>query len=140
MDRINQAYTTLLQAYSSLKDAIEDFENVLDCNESQRTQRTYRDSIIKRFEFCYELLWKYGKTYLLFYHQTEILSPKPVFSELYKKGITSRQEDIALKEIADIRNLTTHTYNEEYVIKAAEEIIEHYQVLEKLLPKIAPTP
>lgn len=138
MDKISQSYETLLQAYSTLKDAIDDFQEVHARNESQRLQRTFPDSIVQRFEYCYELLWKYCKTYLFLYHQTEALSPKGVFIELYKKGITSRKEDVTLKEIADIRNLTSHTYNEEYVTKAAAEIIEHYQALEKILPKIKP--
>lgn len=138
MDRINQSYETLLQAYGTLKDAIDDFQEIHARNESKRLQRTFRDSIVQRFEYCYELLWKYGKTYLFLYYQTEVLSPKGVFIELYKKGVTTRKEDLTLKAIADIRNLTSHTYNEEYVTKAAEEIIEHYQALEKILPKIRP--
>ena len=139
MEKIDISYATVKQAYSTLQEAINDFLEIEKTdNKNTRLLRTFRDSVIKRFEFCYEVLWKYGKAYLLMYHQEEALSPKKVFSALYQKRIISQAESTGLRKISDVRNLTTHTYNEENSIEAVQEIIEHYKAFEKILPKIAP--
>ncbi len=139
MEKIDISYATVKQAYGTLKEAINDFLEIEKTDpKNTRLLRTFRDSVIKRFEFCYEVLWKYSKTYLLIYHEEEALSPKKVFSALYQKRIISQAESAGLRKIADVRNLTTHTYNEEHSIQAVQEIIEHYQALEQILPKITP--
>lgn len=139
MDKLDLSYATVKQAYSTLRDAIDDFLEIQKTDpKNKRCHRTFRDSVIQRFEFCYEVLWKYGKVYLMVYYEEDILSPKKVFSALYQKRIISQAEATELRKIADVRNLTTHTYDEEHSIHAAEEIIKHYHVIEKLLPKIAP--
>jgi nucleotidyltransferase substrate binding protein (TIGR01987 family) len=139
MDKIIVAYETLQRACRSLHVAIERFiAGQKDARTDEETQDERRDAIIKRFELCYDLLWKYGKLYLMIYHETDILSPKKVFNELFSKQIISREDTDTLMDIAEVRNLTVHTYDEEYADDAAQEIIEYLKALEKILKKLAP--
>jgi len=138
MGKLDLSYAVVQQAYSRLRDAIDDFLEIQKTDgENTRLLRTFRNSLIKCFEFCYEMLWKYGKTYLMIYYQEDVMSPKSVFSTLYQKRIISQAEAAELRKIVDVRNLTTHTYDEEHSIYAAQEIIKHYHAIEQILPKIA---
>lgn len=140
MEKIIVAYHTVQRACRALHSAVQRF---LEAKESKHidkeTQDERRDAIIKRFELCYDLLWKYCKTYLMTYHQTDIPSPKKVFSEMYQKKVISREDADILLEIADVRNLTVHTYDETYANEAAEEIIDYLCAIERILQKIVPT-
>lgn len=81
----------------------------------------YRDSVIQRFEFSYELTWNFLKKYLKDYYALDVSSPKKIFQECYKLGILTEEETRIFMKMSDDRNMTSHTYNEE----AAEEISIH---------------
>lgn len=68
------------------------------------------DGSIQRFEFTYELFWKYMRIYL----QREGIvanSPKECFKEAFRLGLI-RDEASALQMIDD-RNLTAHLYDKD---------------------------
>ncbi len=75
-----------------------------------------RDSAIKRFEIAFDLSWKTLKTYLEDKHNLIANSPQNCFREAYKTGLLEYDE--FWLEIAKLRNLSVHTYEE----KLAEEI------------------
>jgi nucleotidyltransferase substrate binding protein (TIGR01987 family) len=72
----------------------------------------YLDLIVKRFEFTYEMSWKALKRYLDFLG-TEANNPRSVFKEAYAQGIIA-EESIWL-EMIEMRNLTSHIYDEREV-------------------------
>jgi len=93
-----------------------------------------RDSAIQRFEFTLDLSWKALKSYLEERKGIICASPKECFREAYKQGIISYDEEWI--DIVDMRNETTHTYNEKTAQKVFEKLpntLKNFEVLLKTL-------
>ncbi len=70
-----------------------------------------RDSVIQRFEFCVELSWKVSRKIM----GTPTTAPKEVVREMAQNNLIS---DVKLwLEAIDMRNLSSHTYNEDLAEK-----------------------
>ncbi len=68
-----------------------------------------RDSAIQRFEFCFELSWKVLKSYLE-EQGLEARSPRESIRGAFTTGLLPNDPDwLAMTEL---RNLSSHTYNE----------------------------
>lgn len=77
--------------------------------------RSNVDATIQRFEFTFELAWKFLKDYF-FERDIELHYPKEVIQEAFNVNLISN-EGVWIKMLKDI-NMTSHTYNE----KLADEI------------------
>lgn len=89
----------LEKAYKKLQQALNELPN-----------EYIQDSVIQRFEFTFELLWKTLKLYLDIEGLQE-QTPRQVLKRSFEIGLI---EDIDLfLDMMDIRNLTSHTYNED---------------------------
>ena len=77
--------------------------------------RSNIDATIQRFEFTFELAWKFLKDYFL-ERDIELNYPKEVIKEAFNVNLIDN-EDVWIKMLKD-RNMTSHTYNE----KLADEI------------------
>jgi nucleotidyltransferase substrate binding protein (TIGR01987 family) len=77
--------------------------------------RSNVDATIQRFEFTFELAWKFLKDYF-FEQGIELNYPKEVLQQAFKVDLIS-DEQLWIKMLND-RNMTSHTYNE----KLADEI------------------
>lgn len=84
-----------------------------------------RDGMIQRFEFCFEILWKCGKDYLLNVEGLDAASPKKVIRLFREIGMFTDEETEKFLEMADDRNLTSHTYDEELAEKMLSNIREY---------------
>lgn len=115
--------------------SIEQFEKALTrLNEALALKETdiIRDSAIQRFEFTLDLSWKVLKTYLEDQKGIICKSPKECFREAYKQGVIEYEDDWL--KLVDLRNETSHTYNEEYakaIYKELPAAAEHFAVLLK---------
>jgi len=88
--------------------------------------RAYIDATIQRFEFTFELAWKFLKEY--FAGKDIVLNyPKEILKEAFTAGIIS-DENLWIYMLAD-RNMTSHTYDE----KLADEI---YKRIKNYVPAI----
>ena len=115
-----QEITTLT---SSLQRALQRLSEAL----ASQNKDIVIDAAIQRFEFSYELFWKWLKKLLFMREGIEAQSPKQVLQNAYMLGWIS-DEDLWLKMLQD-RNLTSHTYQE----KLAIEIFQHLPLyLEKM--------
>jgi nucleotidyltransferase substrate binding protein (TIGR01987 family) len=89
-----------------------------------------RDGLIQRFEFCFEIMWKCGKDYLREHEGLDMASPKKVLRAFREIGLFSDGEtELALKMVDD-RNLTSHTYDEQFVIALVERIRDYEKFLQ----------
>ena len=94
----------------------------------------YKDGVIQRFEFTYELLWKTIKIYLE--DQGIIVrSPRENFKEAFRLNLIE-DEKLFLDMLKD-RNDTTHIYNKETTEDIFNRIKSNYipaikQVLKKI--------
>lgn len=90
-----------------------------------------QDALIHRYEVCFELLWKYGKDYLLEVEGIEAASPKKVIRCLREVGIFEDEESERALTMADDRNMTVHTYDE-MLAKEMAERIKQYEPLMRM--------
>lgn len=105
---------------SKLQSLLEQFERVVgrlaDALEKEKDEYI-RDSAIQRFEFTFELSWKTMKAFLEEQGIT-VYSPRDSIRSAFQVGLI--EEDPDWLETIELRNLTSHTYNE----ATAEEIYE----------------
>lgn len=95
-----------------------------------------RDALIQRFEFSYELLWKCGKDYLRVQEGIDSASPRKVMRDCRVVGILSDDEvQIALK-MAEDRNLTAHTYDEEFAIELVGRMKTYFNLMKVWLDRM----
>ena len=80
-----------------------------------------RDAVIQRFEYSFELSWKFMKRYLKDFAGIEEHQIKEIFRESAKIGLIDNPENWF--DYYKARNLTSHTYNEE----TAEETFKYAQ-------------
>lgn len=92
-----------------------------------------RDALIQRFEFSYELIWKCGKDYLRVQEGIDAASPRKVIRDCRTVGLLSDDEvKLALVMVED-RNLTTHTYDEQFAMELAERIPKYLGLMDTWL-------
>ncbi|MDE5897188.1 MAG: nucleotidyltransferase substrate binding protein [Clostridia bacterium] len=130
MQRIENKLNNLTSANKRLREAIVSYRA-----ESENT--LYRDALIQRFEFTFELAWKTLTEVLREQGIVlAIISPKSVLKEAYGAGYI-QDEKIWMQMIED-RNAMSHIYQEEEAGRIAEEICMRYgkmftQLLKALL-------
>jgi nucleotidyltransferase substrate binding protein (TIGR01987 family) len=113
---MSNKFQAILQQFER---AVGKFSDVLE----QEKNEYMRDSAIQRFEFTFELAWKTLKAFLEEQGIT-VYSPRDSFKGAFQVGLID--EEITWLEMIELRNLTTHTYNE----STAEEI---YDALPRIL-------
>ncbi len=117
--------STLSLKLNKYKQALDSLEIAL----KEEKSALARDSVIKRFEYTYELCWKTAKVFLSKHFGTDIYSPKECFRELRKNGLVSDEETELLLIMTDDRNEIIHTYNEQLSAELYETIKEKYFIL-----------
>lgn len=137
MERVIERRQDLKKALKNLHDSIQLF------NESKNKDHAFyiqimvnRDAVIKRFELCYDLLWKCLKDFLEQKFGVLVNSPKKVFQEARIQNLLTSEELAEALALVDDRNLTTHTYDDEFAEKVAERVIAHFELMRKITEKI----
>ena len=92
-----------------------------------------KEGVVQRFEYVFELAWKVMKAYLE-EQGFEVKSPKNTIRVAFQVGLID-DGDIWMKAL-QIRNLTSHTYNEEILDEAISFIWFFFSHLEKLYWKL----
>lgn len=95
-----------------------------------------RDALIQRFEFSFELLWKCAKEYLYVVEGIDAASPKKVIRCCRELGLLDDEQTREALQMADDRNLTTHTYDETFTQAVVERIRRYAPLLQLWLGKI----
>jgi len=111
-------FTSIDKALASLKDAL-----------SQEMDEYRRDGVIQRFEYTFELSWKFMQR-ILKEEGVIASSPMQIFREAFKAELISDFELWA--KLLKQRNLTVHTYNE----KTANEVFESAKTFPKEVEKL----
>jgi len=96
-----------------------------------------QDSVIKRFEYCYDFFWKIIKLYLeKAYNLVDVNSPKSVFRACVKHKLCSEKEGEQLLEMVNSRNLTTHTYDINEVERILPHIPNHFTLMKTIINRV----
>ncbi len=90
-----------------------------------------RDACIQRFEFCFDLSWKFLKTLLIEEKGIQCQGPKDCFRVAYKQGLLD-YDDYWL-EMTNMRNLTSHTYKEDLAKEVYSKLPQALAHFEKLM-------
>lgn len=107
-------------------------EGVLKYNEADDL---YRDGLVQRFEFTFELAWKTLKSVFEGEGLIGLTSPKTVLKEAFSAGLIT-DEELWLAMLTD-RNLTSHVYNEKLSIEICNHIrVKYVNELNSLVQKI----
>ena len=88
------------------------------------------DGSIQRFEFCFELGWKLLKKVLMDSEGVEVLSPKKALQFAYKIGWI--EDEQAWLNMLNNRNLTSHTYREDFAQEIYSQLPQHLKNMQQL--------
>ncbi len=138
METLKLKYESTKQAITSLREVVNLINQknkilTLEFIDTETERKIMRDSLIQRFEYSVDTLWKYLKEYLLQIKGITQNSPKPIFRSCLQANLVNTQETEKLIEMVDDRNLTTHTYKEDLANTISEHIPAYLNLMEKLL-------
>ena len=138
MEGLDLKYESATKALASLKelvDIIEKEEKILhlDFIDREKLLKILRDSLIQRFEYSVDTLWKYLKEYLFIEKGISLASPKPIFRSCLTIGLLNKSDVEDLLDMVNDRNSTSHGYNEDYAEKISKKIPGYCFLIEKLL-------
>jgi nucleotidyltransferase substrate binding protein (TIGR01987 family) len=113
---------------TSFAKALATLDRAIRRSRSEPEDEEVRDSVIQRFEYTYELAWKMLKRRL------ELDSPSPQsvdalsFRDLIREGAERGLVDTpqAWFGYREMRNITSHTYNEEKARQVYEAALRFY--------------
>lgn len=123
---------------SKSKIKLEKFQKVLLSLEAiylkpMQDDRSNVDATIQRFEFTFELAWKFLKDFFL-ERDLELHYPKEIIQEAFAVNLISN-EDLWVKMLRD-RNMTSHTYDEKLADEIFSRIKLYVPALRNLLNKV----
>lgn len=126
MERIKERLQDALRA-------LETFEKIANLEKPSEIER---DAAIQRFEYTFEITWKAAQAYLADQGMTEIGSPKGVIRASFKVDMFNDETAQKLMGMVDDRNLTAHTYREEFAIQLYKRLASHAALLRAWLMEI----
>ena len=109
-------------AVNSLTEMVE-FESSFD-TPLDKLNEAIRDSIIKKFEYTFELAWKTIKEYLDKEGYEEISSPRKVLKQAFEINLIKNEE--IWSNMLEARNSKAHKYDEEQAIFYEDVIKKKY--------------
>lgn len=139
MESLSVKYEAIVRLLDAFETAIDLYYEAKDDLKIDVTVReAFRDSVIKRFELSYDLLWKYLREYIGVVQGTYADSPRKVFDLCFQYGVTQADEEFLLFGMIKSRNLTTHTYDVNLANEMAEKVSEYYQVMREIIMRTSP--
>lgn len=117
------------RAVLNLKEVLEKIKTA-----SAADRAVFRDSAIQRFEIAFDLSWKTLKEKLRTDYGVDLASPKKIFQEAFKQEII--ENDPIWIDMTDMRNETSHVYNEAFAESVLAKLPEISAALGKLLWKL----
>ena len=125
IDRCRERFTRYQSALKRLSEAILEYEDFTA--ESDIIKSMMRDSIIKRFEFTFELAWKVMKDFAEYNGYEDMAnSPRNAIRLAMQMGIIS---DTAWMSMLESRNTMAHVYDEEEADSIVEELSNYHNLL-----------
>ena len=124
---MNEISPKWLERLGTFKNAIGRLAEVIDLSRQRKLNQFECDSLIKRFEFSFEMAWKLMMSYEKENGIAELHGSKDVVRQAYSMSIIENGE--AWLEMIDDRNKTSHLYDEEMAADVMDEIINTYYPL-----------
>ena len=144
MEQVKKKYEQMMQAVNTLECAIDNLKNIgrirIEPGYLIDIEDSLRDSVVKRFEYCTDLLWKYVKTYLEEIQSVilETSTPREIFRTALRVEILTEGEVEQVLEMIKMRNHTSHIYKQEIADFVAKKAPEFYALMRVILQKTKP--
>lgn len=129
MEKLKQNQEKFLRSLNALERNINTF---LHADVADNIRESLVASTVKHFEICYEIAWKFLKSYLEYAYSIQRNSPKQVFRECFALGIIDAKTTKDLLDISEARNATTHDYDEETAQETCKRITQYHSTLKTL--------
>jgi nucleotidyltransferase substrate binding protein (TIGR01987 family) len=113
--------------------ALSSFEEVVSRASASAVER---DAAILRFQYSFESIWKAAQHRLREREGIDAGSPKQVIRGCLEAGILDAERTRRALELADDRNLTVHTYNEQLAQALVAKLPQHARLLREWLTKL----
>lgn len=133
MVSVRSRIENLEAALKRLEEAIDIFSRV---SETDRLYDTCRDSLIQRFEFCFDLFWKSLKDYLEKSCGISVASPRSVFREAFGQGFLQDNQYKILESMIGDRNDASLRYDQAMAESIAKNISLYCDVMEDIFQKL----
>lgn len=111
----------------TFKNALSRLEDVVERSRHQTLNEYENDSLIKRFEFTYEMAWKLMMSYEKENGITLIRGSKDIVR--HALSLTLIENGEAWMSMIDARNQTAHVYDNETAMDVIDDIIHTYYPL-----------
>lgn len=116
--------------------ALARLKEVADLSRHHKLTDIESDSLIKRFEFTYEMAWKLLMSYEKDNGETQMFGSKDVVRRAVQMSLIDNPEP--WMDMIDARNRTSHVYDSEMATDIADEIISTYcPLFDELLAKMS---
>jgi nucleotidyltransferase substrate binding protein (TIGR01987 family) len=131
----------LEKKYIALKKALETLRKSLIIIADPKNKDLYdslRDSVIQRFEYSIDSLWKFLKFYIQEKENVDLetSSPRIILRRAEETGLISTESyKILISGLAN-RNLSSHIYNEETANVILKSIPHYYEVMQAIVDTI----
>ena len=149
MEEIKPKKESLAKVMATLQLGIDQYHKaqaITDCTDTCCTIfrdrdeliRTTRDSMIQRFEYCVDSLWKYLKIYLETVEKVTLdtKSPRGIYKALCATRKISEDETELALEMCDARYITSHIYKEEQAELLTTKIARFYALMETIINRV----
>ena len=142
MGKIAQKLDTINAALETLYDSIDLYEDYAQTmTPARRDTRIFvglRDSVIQRFEYCTDLLWKVLKIYLEEVEKVTLTtnSPRGIIRETVKTKTLSEQDGHECMQMIINRNKTSHIYHEEVAEDIVDKVPSYYALMKKIVDTV----
>ncbi len=127
-EALRKALDTLHSSLKKIKS--KDFENLYE---------ELRDSVIQRFEYSADAMWKYLKVYMGVKLKVRIISKNPaaLFKQALDEKVISADEYEVLGNIVEDRNRTSHAYNENLAESISDRVSSYHMVMHTIVERLS---
>lgn len=128
----------------TLKLKLRDFERALEhlrfaLEEKPDEKDMVRDAVVQRFEYTFEICFKTTKLFLSQQYGISENSPKSCFRSLLVTKLLEEDDIETLLRLIDDRNLTVHTYDENFIVDLRSRTDSYYQIMKKVYEAVQNT-
>jgi len=114
--------------------ALERLEESLELlkDKSCREYTQFRDSVIQRFEFSFDLLWKCLRDSI----ETDSASPRGVFKDAFLQGLIDDFGHKIVLKMLDDRNDSSHRYDEGMAEEIAHNVYKYHEFMNEIVDRL----
>lgn len=132
MEKLIKRIEQLQQALTTLEESLLVFHKA--SNEVYYVMA--RDSVIVRFNYCYDLFWKSLKGFIEQEHGIIVDSPNKIFREAVALKLISIETGELLIAMIFHRNTTTHRYSALDAEEIAKTVQTYYEAMVKIVEQM----